>query len=58
MENTTLTQACAPLLIDGMDSIECVEKGVNAVELDNRDQYFVGVGGLPNADGALKEDAK
>ena len=28
-----------------------------AVELDNQDQYFVGLGGLPNADGVMELDA-
>ena len=31
--------------------------GVRAVELDERGQYFVGVGGLPNAKGDMELDA-
>lgn len=31
--------------------------GINAVELDTEDQYFVGVGGLPNAEGVMELDA-
>ena len=30
---------------------------INAVEIDTRDQYFVGYGGLPNADGIMQLDA-
>lgn len=36
------------------DAVEC---GVNAVELDNQDQYYVGYGGFPNAAGAMELDA-
>lgn len=31
--------------------------GITAVELDTKDQYFVGLGGLPNADGVMEFDA-
>lgn len=34
-----------------------VDIGITAVELDNQDQYFVGLGGLPNADGVMEFDA-
>ena len=30
---------------------------MNAVELDNQDQYYVGYGGFPNAAGAMELDA-
>lgn len=41
----------------GGSSIDAVVEGVRAVELDEADQYFVGVGGLPNADGVMELDA-
>lgn len=31
--------------------------GINAVELDTQGQYFVGLGGLPNAEGTMEMDA-
>lgn len=31
--------------------------GVTAVELDTQDQYYVGLGGLPNSDGVMEFDA-
>lgn len=34
-----------------------VDAGITAVELDTQDQYFVGLGGLPNADGVMEYDA-
>lgn len=34
-----------------------VRSGITAVELDTQDQYFVGLGGLPNADGLMEFDA-
>jgi hypothetical protein len=33
----------------GKSSLDALEAGVNAVELDTQDQYYVGLGGLPNA---------
>ena len=38
-------------------ALDAVERGINRVELDNADQYYVGVGGLPNADGVMELDA-
>lgn len=49
--------ACINILLSGGSAIDAVEKGINAVELDNNDQYFVGVGGLPNRDGVMEFDA-
>lgn len=46
-----------PLLDIGKSSIDCVEEGIKAVELDEQDQYYVGVGGYPNADGIMELDA-
>ena len=45
------------VLVDGGSSIDAVVSGIRAVELDEADQYFVGVGGLPNADGVMELDA-
>lgn len=36
---------------------DAVELGVNAVELDNQGQYYVGYGGFPNAAGEMELDA-
>lgn len=44
-------------MLRGDDAITSVELGVNEVELDLRDQYFVGYGGLPNARGVMELDA-
>lgn len=38
-------------------ALDAVETGIRALELDTQDQYFVGVGGLPNADGVMELDA-
>jgi hypothetical protein len=48
--------AAADILRNG-NAVDAVEAGVNAVELDTQDQYFVGYGGLPNADGVMELDA-
>jgi len=37
--------------------VDVLEKAVNAVELDNAAQYFVGYGGLPNSEGDVECDA-
>eukprot|EP00596_Hydrurales_sp_CCMP1899_P008952 CAMPEP_0119041298 /NCGR_PEP_ID=MMETSP1177-20130426/11512_1 /TAXON_ID=2985 /ORGANISM="Ochromonas sp, Strain CCMP1899" /LENGTH=370 /DNA_ID=CAMNT_0007007229 /DNA_START=242 /DNA_END=1354 /DNA_ORIENTATION=- len=50
-------EECVPLLLAGCSALNAVEKGVNKVELDDQDQYFVGVGGLPNADGVMEFDS-
>ncbi len=48
----------AQLVLDGKGTaVEAVEKGINLVELDVTDQYFVGRGGYPNADGVMELDA-
>jgi N4-(beta-N-acetylglucosaminyl)-L-asparaginase len=44
-------------LQNGASAVESVEKGINAVELDVADQYYVGVGGYPNANGVMELDA-
>lgn len=41
----------------GRGALDAVEAGVNAVELDNQEQYYVGYGGFPNAAGAMELDA-
>ena len=45
------------LLSEGASALDAVERGINAVELDTADQYFVGRGGLPNAEGVMEFDA-
>lgn len=49
--------AAVKVLERGGSSMDAVVAGVRAVELDNNGQYFVGVGGLPNADGEMELDA-
>jgi hypothetical protein len=38
-------------------ALDIIEKSINIVELDTRDQYYVGYGGLPNANGIMELDA-
>jgi N4-(beta-N-acetylglucosaminyl)-L-asparaginase len=45
------------ILKNGGSAVEAVEKGINAVELDTKDQYYVGVGGFPNRNGIMELDA-
>ncbi len=45
------------LLLDGHPAVEAVEKGINVVELDTGEQYYVGAGGFPNSDGMMELDA-
>ena len=42
---------------NGKSAIDAVEAGIRSVELDNQDQYWVGVGGFPNSDGKMELDA-
>ncbi len=49
-------QAAACVLKSG-GAVDAVEAGVTAVEIDNQGQYFVGFGGLPNANGIMELDA-
>lgn len=49
--------ACIPLLENGSSSINAVEEGIKYVELDDNDQYYVGIGGLPNSEGIMEFDA-
>lgn len=48
---------CAEILLSGGSAVDAVEGGILAVELDTRDQYYVGVGGLPNSAGDMELDA-
>lgn len=50
-------QQAVPLLLQGYDAISAVETAIKTVELDNKDQYFVGLGGYPNAAGTMQLDA-
>jgi len=45
------------LLMEGRSALDAVEQGIRCVELDNQEQYWVGVGGFPNADGVMELDA-
>ena len=45
------------ILESGASAIDAVETSIKALELDNQDQYFVGIGGLPNANGKMEFDA-
>jgi N4-(beta-N-acetylglucosaminyl)-L-asparaginase len=44
-------------LENGDSAVEAIEKGINAVEIDNNGQYCVGVGGFPNKNGVMELDA-
>ena len=44
-------------LQQGSSAVEAVEKGINMVELDTEDQYYVGLGGYPNINGVMELDA-
>lgn len=46
-----------PLLRNGASAVDAVEAAIRTVELDNQDQYYVGVGGYPNAEGKMELDA-
>lgn len=50
-------EPCIEMLCSGRSSIDAVVHGISEVETDTKDQYFVGVGGLPNADGVMELDA-
>ena len=38
-------------------ALDAVEAGVNRVEIDNQEQYYVGYGGFPNSEGDMELDA-
>eukprot|EP01035_Chromulina_nebulosa_P028382 gene28382-37462_t len=46
-----------PVLINGGSAVDAIELGIREVELNTDDQYFVGVGGLPNSEGVMELDA-
>ena len=51
-------EECATrLLHPNTSALDAVEAGINVVELDDAEQYYVGVGGLPNALGVVECDA-
>jgi N4-(beta-N-acetylglucosaminyl)-L-asparaginase len=52
-----LQHAIPVLQNNQLTAVDAVEIGIRAVELDNSDQYCVGVGGYPNADGYMEFDA-
>mmetsp|Transcript_279 Transcript_279/g.520 ORF Transcript_279/g.520 Transcript_279/m.520 type:complete len:370 (+) Transcript_279:83-1192(+) len=45
------------ILDKGGSAMDAVEAGINVVELDTKEQYYVGYGGLPNAEGKMEMDA-
>jgi isoaspartyl peptidase/L-asparaginase-like protein (Ntn-hydrolase superfamily) len=47
----------AEVLLQGGSAADAVETGINAVEEDNQEQYYVGYGGFPNANGVMECDA-
>lgn len=49
--------AAAAVLQDGGTALDATEAGITAVEIDTKDQYYVGLGGLPNSDGTMEFDA-
>ena len=50
-------EAAARHMESGATLLDSVEVGIRALEADTADQYFVGVGGLPNRDGVMQMDA-
>ena len=50
-------EKCKQMLIGDESALDAVEAGIKSVELDQRDQYYVGVGGLPNSNGVMELDA-
>ena len=50
-------ECAARLLQPDTSAPDAVEAGINVVELDDAEQYYVGVGGLPNALGVVECDA-
>ena len=49
--------AAAAVLQDGGTALDATESGVTAVEKDTQDQYYVGLGGMPNCEGVMEFDA-
>ena len=45
------------MMEQGASALDAVEAGINVVELDTSEQFYVGYGGLPNADGTMEMDA-
>jgi isoaspartyl peptidase/L-asparaginase-like protein (Ntn-hydrolase superfamily) len=54
--STALSKA-GPMLEAGATAVDAVEAGINEVELDTSDQFFVGYGGLPNGEGIMEMDS-
>lgn len=52
-----LRKARIVLLEQKGTALDAVESGIRDVEEDEQDQYFVGIGGLPNADCIMEFDA-
>lgn len=50
-------QRARACLESGQSAIDAVVAGINVVELDTQDQYYVGLGGYPNAEGVMELDA-
>jgi N4-(beta-N-acetylglucosaminyl)-L-asparaginase len=44
------------LLNDGASAVEAAVESIKLLELENKEQYFVGIGGYPNADGKMEFD--
>ena len=44
------------LLSEGASAVETVEESIKLLELENEEQYYVGVGGYPNAEGTMEFD--
>jgi len=50
-------ESSSEVLARGGSALDAVEIGIKAVELDNHDQYCVGIGGFPNSKGEMEFDA-
>jgi N4-(beta-N-acetylglucosaminyl)-L-asparaginase len=52
----TCVEKAFKMMIEGIDVLDALIAGVNIVELDP-EEYYVGYGGLPNADGVVQLDS-
>ncbi|GAB5037909.1 n-(beta-n-acetylglucosaminyl)-l-asparaginase [Nannochloropsis oceanica] len=56
-EAARVLSSSSPSLSPPSLALDAVEAGVNRVETDNQEQYYVGYGGFPNSEGDMELDA-